>query len=193
MKRFSVRLSVVAAIVLLLFSFFIQVGCGKREKPKGLFEKANEVITKIDKTTRDVSQEVEDLAASLRAGTELTITLVEEIYDRLKEQTGNIISDVKDAREEIEKIAKSEDLPEYRKYAEIQEEILDNAVAITSTMSALFDQLSAASETLKSGKAADSSSIAKTAEDLARELERLRAQGERLREKARKFKEERGL
>ncbi len=193
LSKSYIRLSVMTAVVLLLFSLFTSTGCRKKEKPKGVFDRANEVIAQIDSTTKDISREIANLASSLRAGTQLTIALVEEIYDRLKEQTENIISDVKDAREEIDKITKSENLPEYRKYAQIQEEILDNAVAITNTLSALFDQLSAASETLKTGKAADTSSIAKTAEDLVSELNRLRAQGERLREKAKKFKQEKGL
>jgi len=193
LNKFLIRLVASAVLTALLFSSLTLVGCKKKEKPKGLFDKANEVITKIDETTKDISQEIQDFASSLKAGTQLTITLVEEMYTSLKENTENIISNVKDARQEIERIASSEDDPDYKKYAEIQEEILDNAVAITKTISDLFDQLSAASQSLKSGKAVDSSSIAKTAEDLSKELDNLRAQGARLKEKATKFKEEKGL
>lgn len=191
MKGTTIKMVCILVLVILLATL---AGCGKKNnQAEGFLDKAEGYLTETDRAINDVSTEFDSLVKNIKEGTSLTVELVEQTYNTVKSQAEKIVDQVKSAQDENRKILEMKGVEGYKRYVDIQNQVLDNAVEMTKILGELFDQLSGVATAIKSGKAPDTSHLAKTAESWRKQFDELVKKGKALEEKAGKIKKEEGL
>ncbi|MDD5748815.1 MAG: hypothetical protein PHP64_07215 [Actinomycetota bacterium] len=181
-------------LVPFLIVFSIIPGCGKKNKEASeTLNKIDSTLSTIDKTVNEFSGDLDELVQSIESGTELTVSLLEETYNTFIKQGKRIQEQVRKAQQETDEILKMEGMPDYKKYVDIQNQILRNAVSITAILADFTNELSTAVKAVSKGEAPDSSKLATKAKNWSKELDELIRKSKELEEKARQLREETGI
>jgi len=176
------------SLSLLVIASILLYGCGKN-KEEGYLQKIESTIKKIDSGVNEFSDDLDKLTSNLESSTELTASLLEEAYETFKRTGDEIVRQYRQALNEIQNILKDKEVPDYKKYIQLHENILKNASLFTEIMAKLTSELSAAASALQSDHPPEAKELAEKTGKWAEELKRLIESGKELNEDIKKFKE----
>jgi len=193
MRKSARELVAVCCCAVLLAALFVLSGCGSgRNSTQQVLDKADRFVNSVDSNVDRLSTDVKALARSIKEGTEITREMLSETYASTKGQAQKVVDSVRSAQAEIKKIVADSGAGGIDRYLDIQNEMLDNAVTLTNTLSDLFGQLSSAAKAMASGGAPDASGLSRTAEEWISSFDRIEENSRALVEKASKLKDEGG-
>lgn len=189
MARLLVAISLCALTPALAFA----TGCGTpKSSTREILEKADRFVNSVDSNVDQLSTDVKALARSIKEGTAITVAMLQQTYDAMKGEAEKVVDSVRSAQLEIKKIVSQGGAAALDRSADIHNEILDNAVALTDTLGDVFTQLSSAMKALSSGTPPDTSGLSRTAEDWVASFEQIKDRSRALVEEARKLERESG-
>jgi hypothetical protein len=170
-------------------------GCGdsNQGKAQDLLNKADAFMNQLDKSADSLSSDLKSLSRSIKEGSSLTASFLDQSSASLRNQASQVVDQVRQARLETEKVLALKGADDYKKYASLQDEILDNAVTLTKTLSDVFTQLSAVSTALSSGQAPDTTGLSDTALEWVDSFNQIKNKSRALLQKAEKLKKQKDL
>ncbi|MHB8895375.1 MAG: hypothetical protein ACYC99_09400 [Candidatus Geothermincolia bacterium] len=192
----SVRVATCLTLILaVLFACLPVMGCSPAQgnQARDMLDRADRFLGEIDSELGRLSADIEAVADSAREGAFPTADIVRRSYEALKAQAEEVVSRVNSARAETGKIFAMEGVPDYKKCAEIQNEVLDNAITLVKSAGDVLGLLSVAAATLSSGQAADTAQILRAAEGWSSTFDDIRGMSDKLLQDARNLKEEKDL
>lgn len=170
-------------------------GCGdsNQGKAQDLLNKADTFMNQLDKSADSLSSDLESLSKSIKEGSSLTASFLDQSSASLRNQASQVVDQVRQARLETKKVLALKGADDYKKYASLQDEILDNAVTLTKTLSDVFTQLSAVSTALSSGQTPDTTQLSDTALEWVDSFNQIKSKSRALLLKAEKLKKQKEL
>ena len=182
-------------LMLALAVALVVTGCGNSNQGKAqdLLQKADTFMNGLDKGVDSLSSDLESLSKAIKEGSSLTASFLDQTSASLRSQAGQVVDQVRQARLETKKALALKGADDYKKYASLQDDILDNAVTLTKTLSDVFTQLSAVSTALSSGQAPDTAQLSDTATEWVDSFDQIKRRSRALLEKAARLKKEKDL
>lgn len=185
----KVTLALLILVVLLLSS--MPAGCGREKSTaEKVADSVDRFLDRVDTAVSKASRTFDSLARNLKEGGQLTEALIETTLDTLKAEGRKISELVKSAREEITGAASIKGTSGYRKYVEIQNQILDQAASLSKMVADATKQLTDAGDALLKGSAPDTSRLSRAAEEWSRNFDRIQKDIDSLLDQARSLKED---
>ena len=195
MLRLKQAIATLACLALALGIMVSAFGCGDSDNSRAqdLLQKADTFMNGLDKGVDKLSTDLDSLSEAIKQGSSLTAAFLDATASSLKTQAQQVVAEVQQASGEIKKVLALKGSDDYRKYAGLQDEVLNNAITLTRTLSDVFTQLSSVSAALASGTATDSTLLADTASGWIDSFNDIKSESRALLDKAARLKKEKGL
>ena len=195
MRHLVKAIELALCLVLAFAAVSTAAGCGDSNKGKAqdLLQKADTFMNQLDKGVDTLASDLESLSISIKEGSSLTASFLDETSASLRSEASQVVEQIRQARLQTKKVLALEASDDYKKYAALQDEILDNSVTLTKTLSDVFTQLSSVSAALASGTAPDSTLLADTASGWIDSFNDIKSESRALLDKAARLKKEKGL
>ena len=137
---------VVAMVVLLTASMLAVAGCGDTSKAQEYMKNGDDATIELESYTKKAEKGIDEFLIEL--GVDLTISdtsAFETAVDTANEQIDNLIAEAKKGKAEYEKILDLEGVDDYKEYANLRINALDNTVTVLEGLQDLLNQLVKAS------------------------------------------------
>jgi septal ring factor EnvC (AmiA/AmiB activator) len=182
-------------LALALAAVSTAAGCGdsNQGKAQDLLQKADTFMNRLDKGVDTLASDLEALSETIKEGGALTASFLDQTSASLRNEASQVVEQVRQARLETAKVLALKASYDYKEYAALQDEILDNAVTLTKTLSDVFTQLSGVSAALSAGTTPDTTQLSDTASGWVDSFNEIKNKSRALLRKAEKLKEEKDL
>ena len=189
-ERVRVRVTLTSFLVVVIALSGTLIGCGEDKSAAEKFiDSIDRFLNRVDTEVSRASETFNSLAKNLKEGGALTSALIEATRDTLKTESQKISELIKAAREEISNAASMKGTPNYKKYVEIQNKIIDNAASLSKMIADATKQLTAAADALLKGTAPDASGLSRAAEEWSRNFDKIQKDINDLIDQAKELKE----
>lgn len=195
MRHLVKAIELALCLVLAFAAVSTAAGCGDSNKGKAqdLLKKADTFMNQLDKGVDTLASDLESLSKTIREGSSLTASFLDETSASLRNEASQVVEQVRQARLQTAKVLALEASDDYKKYATLQDEVLDNAITLTKTLSDVFTQLSGVSAALSEGNTPDTTQLSDTTSGWADSFNEIKNKSRALLRKAEKLKEEKDL
>jgi gas vesicle protein len=163
-------------------------GCGDREPPQTVFDRIDYFVYRLDTGVSKLSDTVDSLATDIEQGVELTRDVLEDARNAIEADARKVRDQLDAAVEQIREAASSKSGSEYKKFLEIQEEILDNATTLVETVADVTAEISSAIEAVRTGKAPDTSALSSSLEEWSNNFRQVRQRTQELIDQAKNLR-----